>query len=99
MCSVVSREKVASPQCSHTSAGIFSTSTRRPSTLKTSLTSSDFAALWPQTWQLNMATSVSGFQSIHLGQLRSALRNYDGQNGGQEMLPSSSDFAATRKIE
>ncbi len=49
--SVVTREKVASPQRSQISAGICSTSTRRPSIVKTSLTKSFREAVPPQTWQ------------------------------------------------
>ena len=48
--SVVTREKVASPQRSQMSAGMCSTSTRRPSIVKTSLTKSSREAVPPQTW-------------------------------------------------
>src|SRR3989442_9050241 len=63
--SVVSRENVASPHRSHTCAGIRSTSTRFSSTVNTSLTKSDLAVVFPQTWHLNMATSGSGIQATH----------------------------------
>src|SRR6266487_973381 len=65
--SVVSREKVGSPQRSQIWAGICSTRTGRPSIVNTSLTNSFLAAVLPQTWQLNMTSSVSGNQPIHSG--------------------------------
>src|SRR6266576_3849818 len=65
--SVVSREKVGSPQRSQIWAGMCSTRTGRPSIVNTSLTNSFLAAVLPQTWQLNMANSVSGNQPIHSG--------------------------------